>query len=536
MASTFSGFYVARSGIQAARANLQITGQNMTNVNSKGYTRQRVDCYSVGSSKNNMRYANPSELAIGEGVNCDGISQLRDPYLDVRYRMEHAKTGKTGTELNTLNDLETVFDEAKKKGISTQLQDLTTQLQSLAGSSSDLSLENIVKNSSLLLTKAFNNAAQQISKIRKQQTDSFQSNAVTKANNLLKNIAHINAEIKSADVSGTPALELKDQRNAMLDELSQYADIQITSKNVPVGAGREVPEMVINLVSGDKKFNLVSNDQYNQFDVVKDVTTGTPPVTVPVTLTLKTTGLENVVANDGVSTFKNEDATNGVFKGYLSMLNSEGEFDKTAGADRGIGYYEKVLDKLASEFAGMMNKANSTNAAGDNKPMFTTTDGNLDGITASNISISKEWNEATSSYITSTKQNSTPGIDDPKPGDNILYMINQFTKEKTFTTNPDNSASGSTTLFTSSISSFVTNVSVSVLALQVQDASRQDETYNLTLDEIDGQRAAISAVDINEEGINLIMFNQSLTASSRFMTTMDEAMDTIINKMGVVGR
>ena len=72
MASSFSSYFVARSGIQNAQYNLRITGQNMANVNTNGtstvYTRQRLDSYAVGSSGNNMRYANTSDLAIGGGV------------------------------------------------------------------------------------------------------------------------------------------------------------------------------------------------------------------------------------------------------------------------------------------------------------------------------------------------------------------------------------------------------------------------------------------------------------------------------------
>jgi flagellar hook-associated protein 1 FlgK len=531
MASTFSGFYVAKSGIQAARANLQITGQNMTNVNTPGYTRQRVDTYAVGSSGNNMRYANKADLAIGEGVNCDGISQIRDPYLDVRYRVEHAKSGKTGTELDALNSLETVFDETKKSGIHTQFLDLVTQLQSLAGTPSNSSLENIVKNSSLLLTKAFNNAAAQISTIRKQQSDSFQNVAIAKANNLLKNISHLNTQIKSADVSSSPALELMDQRNAMIDELSQYANIEVSSKMVPVGAGREVAELNINLISSNgNKFNLVSDSQYNQFDVVKD---NAGAVTNPVTMTLKTAAGNDVLANDGVSKLANTDVTGGAFGGYLSILNEKGEFGTGKTTERGIGYYENVLDKLASEFAGLMNKANSTNVAQDNKPLFAASDG-ASTINAGNISLSKEWNQATGPYLTVSKQDPITGVTSSTPGDNILSIIKQFSQEKTYTTDPNNAATGNT-LFTSSVSAFMSKIS-DTLALQVQDDTRQDETYSSTLSEIETQRTSISSVDVNEEGINLIMYNQSLTASSRFMTTMDEAMDTIINNMGRVGR
>ncbi len=537
MSSTFSGFYIAKSGIQAARANLQITGQNMTNVNTTGYTRQRVDSYSVGPTAGNMRYSG-GNLAIGNGVYCSGTSQIRDPYLDIRYRAEHAYVGKTDVQLDTLSDLEDIFDESSKDGLSAQFSDLITQLNTLA-SSPTYSSENIVKNSAMLLTKAFNSASQQLSKIRKEQTKSLQDDAITKVNNLLKNIAHLNQEIKSSEISGTSALELTDQRNTMIDELSKYANIEVSTETVDVGSDRSVSELHIDLVSGDQKFSLVANGDYSEFSMTTNSSTGY----VTMALTNATTGNQvQAMDSDGNPivdgtgnpiAMTNADLTEGAFGGYLSMLNESGEFD-SASAERGLGYYEKMLYKLAVDFADTMNQANSTNTSGDyNKPLFTTTDGtSTAGITAGNISISTAWNTATSSYITATKQ--TGDVDTSSKGDNVLYMINQLGKDKTYTTNDDNT--GGTTLFTTSIDSFISDLSVSVLALQKSDINRQNTTYNSTLTEIDSQRASVSSVDINEEGINLIMYNQSLTASSRFMTTLDEALDTIINKMGIVGR
>lgn len=524
MPSSFSAYYVAKSGIQAARANLQVTGQNISNVNTDGYSRQRVDTYAVGSSGNNMRYSSRNELALGEGVYTAGLSQLRDPYLDVRYRMEHAKCGMTDTEVSTLTDLQTVFDEISKNGINSQFTDLTAQLQKLAASPGDQSLENIVKNSSLLLTKAFHSASEQISQIRQQQTTSFQDNAIGKVNTLLQNLAHINAEIKSADISENPALELRDQRNQMLDELSGYVNIQLSSKNVPIGAGRTVEELNINMVTENGTVNLVANDLYNQFSLKTDANGVVQQK--PVVLQLKDqTGNAISVSNNDFKT--------GAFGGYLSMLNNNGEFD-TPTSERGIGYYEKALDKLAYEFAGMMNQANSTNSAGDNKPLFSKNNTGDAVITAANICISDQWDNAEGSYITATKQDPVPGVDTSKLGDNILNMIKSFTKGTTFTTDISNDPS-KTVLFASSINAFMSNISTG-LGLQIKTTQSSSDTYNSNLNDINSQRAAVSSIDVNEEGINMIMYNQALTAASRFMTTMDEALDTIINKMGIVGR
>lgn len=528
MASTFSNYYVARSGIQNAQYNLSITGQNISNVNTDGYTRQRVSSSALPSFGNNMRYASKSDLAIGQGVESTGVTQLRNPYLDIRYRAEHAKTGLTETELDALNSVQNIFDETNTNGINAQMTDLVKQLRTLAATPSDTNLENIVKNSSQLLVNAFHNAASQLQNVRDQQAKSFQTDAVDKVNTLLKDIAHLNQEIHSSEISQTPALELRDQRNSLLDELSQYVNIQIDHTDVPVGAGRTVEELTVKLVSssGGSTVNLVENDKANQFDL-KFKTASDPSTDPSVTIRLKNASGTEITDGNGDPVLTNKDVAAGTFGGYLSILNDNGEYDGTTTA-RGIGYYEKTLDLLTNKFAGMMNSVNSTNAAQDNKPLFATSDKSTT-ITAANISISSQWNSAVGSYLTATKDETLPGVNNSAAGKNILYMINQFSKEQTF------QISGGTTIFSTSFDSFMSKVSTT-LGLQINTISSQNDTFNSTLNEINTQRAALSSVDVNEEGINLIMYNQALTASSRFMTTVDEAVDTIINKMGVVGR
>ena len=578
MASSFSSYYVARSGIQNAQYNLRITGQNMANVNTNGtstvYTRQRLDSYAVGSSGNNMRYANTSDLAIGGGVDAKGVSQLRDPYLDVRYRLESGKVSKSGAEVNTLSSVEDLFDEIRKNGINSQITDLIKQLNTLAGSPADTNLETIVKNSALLLTQAFHNAAEQLSQVRKQETDSFLSSGIDQANSLLQNIAQLNREIKSCDISQVPALELRDQRNQLLDQLSQQFNIRVSSSTVSIGAGRTVEELQVHLVNGNDSIQLIDNDQYMQFEAAQnqdqieytgDGADGNSYVyktkELNVSVYMRDYNGELIKNTDGSTHVFNDDLTTGVFGGYLSMLNDSGEFDAYSGGTiqmgnpsvdvttgalatttRGIGYYEKIMDKLAQDLAKTLNDVNAvtttitdpddptkTTTTTVEKPLFSSSDGAGTTITAANISISDEWSKATGNYITATKDETLDGVDNSSSGKNILYMVLQFSKEKTFSTDDGIS------LFTSSLSSYVSKVSTT-LGLDIKTATNANETYSANLNNIDTQRASISSVDLNEEGINLVMFNQALTASSRFMTTMDEAMDTIINKMGVVGR
>lgn len=546
MSSTFSGYYIARSGVQAARAHLQITGQNMSNVNTEGYTRQRVDTSAIAGVGNNSRYSNRSDLSIGQGVSTDRTSQIRDKFLDVRFRRENARVGDSATKMDALSDVEKIVDENTNDGLSKQFKDLVSKLQNLSQNAGDPVTESIVRTSANMLTKMFNNTANQMQEIKNQQLGYLRDDAIESANQLISNIAQLNVEIKSADVSGSPALELIDQRNTMLDKLSAYANIEVDANPVSIGAGRTVDELSINLVGKNgERYNLISNDKYTQFSLERNPSTNNIN-TDPVKIQLTSSNGTPVVSNNGTA-FANDQITAGSFHGYLVVLNGKGTYDTSSqnladpnysdsydtSSTQGIPYYQKMLDTLANKFADIMNTANSTNTdgIGYNKAMFTTTDGKTagDDITAANISVSDAWYNTTGSYITNTKSTLDPNIDNSKSANNILYMIKQFSTATKFTTKNDGTG---TLVFKGTMQEGVTNLT-DELGLEIQDFTRQNATYKSELSNISDSINQNSAVSIDEEGINLVMYNQALTASSRFMTTIDEALDTIINKMGV---
>lgn len=626
MRSTFAGFNVAKGGIDAARANLNITGQNMTNAGVSGYTRQRVDLYSIGTGYGSMRYAQAGPH-IGQGVMIGGTSQIRDPYLDVRYRRESSKLGDTSTQASTLHDLEYVFDEIAKDGVSTQLQDLIKQLQNLSTNAGDPVAENIVKTSSQMLMKIFRSCASQIDNIKSKELEYFEG-AVKDVNNLMSEIADINLKIKDAHIAGMPALELQDTRNSMIDALSGYLPIETTTKLIDIGSGTMVEEISISMTSdnGDR-FNLVDHDEFRKFDIVRDAQQN---VVQPVKLQLFGSDGKPVGGSDkAFITLENglitDEITSGALAGHLKMLNTKGEFDMPTGTkQRGIQYYENMLDELVGKFADVFNQANSTNEGPNwDKPMFDainakpkidtssipglegyvinvnaskspsevipgemvinlnlpanatnadlekaikdlvtansgvgdafdgvtaadiskiSVDGNeLDGtsfgsnmskpkITAGNIGISEKWQNTSGSYITASKPELSTGDVDKDKGNNIQFMISLLSKEFEYT------APGSNVpLFKGSFEGMFTNISTT-LGIESKDIKRQDDSFAIVLNDIQSQRSSISSVNIDEEAINLIQFQHSLTASSRFMTTLDEAVDTIINRMGVVGR
>jgi flagellar hook-associated protein 1 len=536
MSSTFDGLYIAKSGVQTARTNLNVTGQNIANANTDGYTRQRVDQSAIPPTSINMLYASTGAI-VGEGVSADGISQIRNPFLDSQYRAQNAECGLTSTQLSALQDIEDALNETSTEGISAAYSDFIEQLEGLTSTGNSSATESTVKEAASVLATKFNTVAGQLETIRNQQYDYLSTYGVDRVNTLLQNIASLSDEIKNADIAGSPALELMDERNLYIDELSEYINIKVVETPTDVGSGKTVDTLSIYLADSDGNIAtstdgtsvcLVNGEQYGSLKMSDDSSANYASI--------------DIVAITGENTTKTLSKCNDLFvsgsiKGYLSLLNENGEYDTAAGdvttSFRGIGYYENMLDTLAQKLAEVMNADNSTNDALDNKPLFTDSNGTCTDasgnstITAANIRVSPSW---TTGYLTLSKDASHAGDDTSGSNSNITKMISDLTSTQYTYSTPNG-----IDLFTGTMQEAVDNVSLT-LGQDIGGVDAQNSANSNMLNNIDTRRQALSTVDINEEAINLVIYNQALSASARFMTTVDECLQTIINGMGIVGR
>jgi len=513
--STFLGYSTASSALRTSQNSLDVVGQNISNVNTEGYTRQRLDINSVSLGTNNSKYGN-SGVIVGQGVSATGISQYRDSFLDLRYRTESAKVGTENIKLSALSDLESVFDEISLDGLDAQFSDLVQQLQSLTSSPSDPVIEGVVRTSASMLCQLFNDYSKQIDTVKNQQTNYLEDGAIVAVNQLMKNIATINKQIKNDNIGGNQALELNDKRNVLIDELSTYLDIEVSLKPLEIGLGRTVDELSIKLKGNDME--LVNNDKFAELELVK---------------TGKDVGI-NLKKNIDDSTFDNSVLTEAIDKGkiagYVEFINGKGEFGASGSIEtRGVQYYENMLDTLANKFAEVMNAANSSDGSNPpDKPLFIArvTDSTIDdttGITASNIKVSNAWANSSVSYLTNTKTPSASG-DSSGSTDNILKMISLFQNKHDFTTGSSQ--------FKGTMQEFFSYTSTN-LSLQVDDVKKSYDTYSQTQSQIDYSRASMSSVNLDEEGVNLLTYSKSYNAAARLMTTLDEMLETLINRMAV---
>ena len=547
MRSTFAGFTTARLAMRASQKALNVTGQNIANINTAGYTRQRLDLVSLHNGQGMERYQSNYTVSIGNGVLATGVSQIRDPFLDIRFRNEISNVGGAEQKAEILKDLENIFDEVSKNGIQNQISDIGTMLQKLSDNVGNQEFDNMVKASADVLTKMLNQYANQLETIKSDQIYNLEKVDIPAVNDILKNIQSLNESIKTNHVYGNAALELIDQRNMLIDELASYMDIEVKMNKVPVSGdpnGRHIEIMQIKLKGTN--ISLIDDNQAAKLGLATEPVDPADPAAgtktkMPYGLELsgiptrKTDGsfdtpttiadINAYAANPGdpeISLLKN-----GVMKSTLDMMNLKGEFDGSS--VRGVGYYEESLNLFANQVADTFNKINNrVNGTLDPSDsgyvkydLFESNNGGP--ITAKNIKISDAWIKG-DVKINPAKDGSTTG-----KNDNILAMIDSLKSKKDYT------AANGNKIFNGTFQEYFTNVG-SVLGLDIKSTDSLLDNYTTVATDIANMRDNISRVSLDEEGMNILHYQKSYNAAARLMTALDEAIGTIISNMGVVGR
>lgn len=303
---TFGAFTQARLAIYASQAGLSVTGNNISNINTDGYTRQKLDQTSFYAGGTD-RYYSTYDIRIGNGTLVNGVSQLRDPFLDIRYRTEMANVGAMDTKLAVLQDIQAILDEVGDGDdgfgiISAQLEDFLYQLQQLSDQTGVDNYDVQVRSSAESLVKQLNSYAAQLEQTRKNTMTDFKQD-IKKVNGILDQIRELNVSIRKAEVHGDDALELRDERNVLIDQLSSYMKIKATYGEERMG-GVVVEKLTITLdnanpVEGDPK----SNDTATLVDGIYAV-----QLSVPETLPADAAGF-NAGAGGAVDEVPNDNLT-----------------------------------------------------------------------------------------------------------------------------------------------------------------------------------------------------------------------------------
>jgi flagellar hook-associated protein 1 FlgK len=359
--STFSGFTIAQLAMTASQRAIDVTGQNIANINTKGYTRQRVDLASFNTRGADSMSTGPGSK-IGYGVEITGISQIRDPFLDVQFRNQIAKVGTADARQTTLDQLADIFDETDKDALKKALSDLSSSLDQLSANANNSEFDSIVRSRAQVIVNYIHQKAADLKSVREETINGLENTDIPAINGLLSDIGELNDAIWKSQVQGNPALELLDKRNDKLDELAGYLPISVTYKDVVVSNGTKYDYPVVSfrgsdgmtypLTAGEHGENVASISMKRNKGL-----NGEPDGKVSISL-IPASDFPRDADLSSLETNITDYLKEGTLKGTVDVLNKSGEMDNPSSDYRGIGYYEKSFEAFVQTFAKTFNELN----------------------------------------------------------------------------------------------------------------------------------------------------------------------------------
>ncbi|MGY1854857.1 flagellar hook-associated protein FlgK [Modestobacter sp. SYSU DS0290] len=219
MSGTFGGLNTATTALWAQQRGLDVTGQNIANVNTEGYSRQRAELQSVGG--NPVPAVWSVSTGVGGGVNADTVIRIRDAFLEARAQAESGKTASMTVHDTTLAQIEQAFREPGETGIQAKLTDVFKAWGDLANNPTEDGARTAVLQKTATLVAEFHTTDAALEKAWVQTRDALDVLA-DDVNTTITQVAELNSAIKKATQAGLPSNELADKRDALVLKLSQW--------------------------------------------------------------------------------------------------------------------------------------------------------------------------------------------------------------------------------------------------------------------------------------------------------------------------
>ncbi|MBR6390169.1 MAG: flagellar hook-associated protein FlgK, partial [Lachnospiraceae bacterium] len=261
MPSTFFGLQIAYSGLKASNAALNTTANNVANVETDGYSRQKV----VTAATEPMRVFATYGCA-GAGVDTLAIERVRDVFYDEKFRDNETRFGEFERKEYYMSVMETYFNDDGKTGFKSIFNKLIETLEEVTKNSSSTSTKATFLAQAKTMTDYFNNMAGDLQDLQKDINDELKIQ-ISQINSIAEELATINKQVNVIELTGTTANELRDKRDLLVDELSKYVDVQVketpiyNAQNEETGATR----CIISVAGGQ---TLVDQNDFRTLEVV----------------------------------------------------------------------------------------------------------------------------------------------------------------------------------------------------------------------------------------------------------------------------
>ncbi len=227
MPSTFFGLNIAYTGLTSAQASINTTGNNISNVETKGYSRQEAIQKAADALRTNTTYG-----MAGAGVLTTAIQQIRNVYYDTKYWNNNANQGEYDILSSYMKQVENYFMESETvDGFTAIYDDFYSALAELKKSSADESVRAQFIAFASNLTTYFNEMTTDLTKLQ-QDANAEIKNKTDEINSIAAQVTNLNKQINIIEMTGITANELRDERSLLIDQLSLAVDVEV--KETPI--------------------------------------------------------------------------------------------------------------------------------------------------------------------------------------------------------------------------------------------------------------------------------------------------------------
>jgi flagellar hook-associated protein 1 FlgK len=511
MRTTFGTFNIATSGLFASQRSLDIVSNNIANASTDGYSRQLV------LQRASLPVGGDPRGLVGTGVETYDVVQIRSQYLDNKYWGQMKTYSEWKTKSENLGVIEGIFNEPSDTGIRKVMDDLFAGMEELVKIAGDNTNRVNVIEKAVTFSNTINSFGQQIvGNIR--ETNFAVKSKVEETNALATQIREINEQIFNMELDGHKANALRDQRNTIVDKLSKVVNISVSEVsgennvkyfNVKIGGMTLVNHYQVNKLTIDNSKDL-DLEKYGtgEIGVVKWAGTNGEP-------------LDEVKIESGE------------LKGLMDVRDGNGENHSY----RGLPYYLNQLNRFAKDFAREFNDVHDDglDLNGDPGKNFFEEPIDTDNLT---LPADERWKNINSLNL--------------KVSDDIKNDPTKVAASGTTATGESNNENAKvlaafrnrTDIFfnaagTTKIKGTSDDFLKAILATLSVDANHADRMTTNTesiVEQTNNKRLSESGVSLDEEMGNMVKFQHAYNASARMVTTLDGIMNTMINRLGLVGR
>jgi len=554
--SLFGSFNIGTRGLGASQLALNITGQNISNANTEGYSRKRLEL--TADTRRDREFGE-----MGSGVSIEKVARAQDEFLERQIRGQVTEKGFFTSLDETLQRIENIFTEPSDAGLNILMDKFWASWQDLANNPADPASREVVRTTALVLEDKFHTLASSLEEYRASRDDAIEAE-VNSINGITQEIFRLNGEVAIGELQGGEANDSRDRRDFLVKKLALIIDVDTvedalgrvtltTAGNVLVG-----PSTIIDLKLGRESVLAGYGEQISKVNIIF---ANTKKVFEP-----RGGSLKGILESRDEVVPKYQEFLNSMAGAFVKEVNKIHENGYNLNQNTGVSFFTKEglrADTLSISSSVRDDSTNIAAAQGGSTlgpitettliPPNTSPDLDLRTINPAYRdlalgSVSIEWNGqklqegAGKDYVVDyehgvlhfinyskfssgqpfevTFRYNTVGFPGPGDGRNALAIAKIR----------DKLALGEDAIgqANKSIGDFYAG-SIGVLGIERNQAKTTVETREFLVEQFEARKQEIAGVSLDEELANMIKFEHTYQASARYITVVNQMLESLLS-------